>query len=167
MPERETGMTPAREHRGQLTRRGGSPFASMQRLADEFDRLLADFGLGRSWPSWSLGETGGMWAPDVDVVQKHDQFTVRVDLPGLKKDEISVEIADGALTLQGERKRDHEEEREGVYRRERSYGAFYRTIALPPGTTTDQVKATFKNGVLEIRLPAAPGATGRPVEITG
>ena len=166
MPERETGMTPAREHRGQLTRRGGSPFASMQWLADEFDRLLADFGLGRSWPSWSLGETGGMWAPDVDVVQKHDQFTVRVDLPGLKKDEISVEIADGALTLQGERKRDHEEEREGVYRRERSYGAFYRTIPLPEGAITEQAKASFKDGVLEVTMPAPPSGKGRRLEIS-
>jgi len=59
-----------------------------------------------------------------------------------------------------------EEERDGVYRAERSYGAFYRTVALPPGTASDQAKASFKDGVLEIRMPAAPGAKGRPLAIS-
>jgi HSP20 family protein len=76
-------------------------------------------------------------------------------------------VAEDAITIHGERHRAQEEERDGVYRSERNYGAFYRTIALPAGTMTDQAKASFKNGVLEIRMPAAPSAEGHSLEIAG
>ena len=84
----------------------------------------------------------------------------------MKRDEVSVDITDDAVTIQGERKREKEEEREGYYRSERSYGSFCRVVPLPEGAITEQAKATFKDGVLEIAMPAPPTSTkGRRLEI--
>jgi HSP20 family protein len=99
-------------------------------------------------------------------LQKNNELTIRADLPGLKRDEVSVEVGDNAVTIQGERKREHEEEREGYYRTERSYGSFYRVIPLPQGAISDQAKASFRDGVLEITMPAPPMSKGRRLEIT-
>jgi len=174
MAERQTAMTPSREERRPgLSRPGGwwssSPIHALQRMADEMDRMFEDFGFGgRGWLTAQSGRTGGarMWAPDVDVFQKNNELTVRADLPGLKRDEITVGITDDALTIEGERKHEHEEEREGVYRTERSYGSFRRVIPLPEGAMADQAKANFKDGVLEITMPAPPSSKGRRLEIS-
>ena len=178
MAEKQTAMTPSREERRTGLSRPyavTSPFRSLQRFADEMDRVFEDFGFGRSWlsPSWRESGFGGGrerelggFAPQVDVFQKNNELTIRADLPGLKKDEVSVEVTDDAVTIQGERKREHEEEREGFYRSERSYGGFYRVIPLPEGAITDQAKADFRNGVLEITMPAPPKSQGRRIEIT-
>ena len=107
-----------------------------------------------------------MWAPEVEVFQKNNELTIKADLPGLNKDEVSVELTDDAVTILGERKRHQEEEREGLYRSERSYGSFYRVVPLPEGAITEQAKANFQNGVLEITMPAPPASKGRRLEIT-
>ena len=93
---------------------------------------------------------------------------VKADLPGLKKEDVKIDITDDAITIQGERRSEHQEEREGVYRSERSYGSFYRVVPLPEGAMTDQAKATFNNGVLEITMPAPPEQVtrGRRLEIS-
>jgi HSP20 family protein len=102
------------------------------------------------------------------VFHRSNEFVVRADLPGLSKDDVKVDVTDDRITIQGERKREHEEEREGVYRSERTYGSFSRVIPVPEGTITDQAKATFKDGVLEIVMPAPPEQVrrGRRLEIT-
>jgi HSP20 family protein len=105
------------------------------------------------------------WAPDIDVFQKNNELTIRADLPGLKREDVTVEITDDSVYIQGERRREHEEEREGYYRSERSYGSFSRLIPLPDGAITEQAKATFKDGVLEITMPAPPESKGRRLEI--
>ena len=145
-----------------------NPFQGLQRFADEMERVFGDFGLSRRWfntPSWR--ETfSQMWTPNVDVFQKDDQLTIRVDLPGLKKEEVSADITDDAIVIQGERRRESEDEREGYYRSERTYGSFCRTIPLPQGAITEEAKATFRDGVLEITLPAPPTSKGRRLEIS-
>jgi HSP20 family molecular chaperone IbpA len=118
MAERQTAMTPTREERrlgsSRPTGWGGSPFRTLQRMADEMDQMFENFGLGRRWSSPLWGETGmEAWAPDIDVFQKNNELTIRADLPGLKRDEVSVEVTDDAITIQGERKQEKEEEREG------------------------------------------------------
>jgi HSP20 family protein len=108
-------------------------------MADDMDRMFEEFGFGRPWgrPLWR--ETGAEgWAPDVDVFQKDNQLTIQADLPGLKQNEVTVEVTEDAVTIQGERKREHEEKREGFFRSERSYGSVYRVIPLPEGAITDQ-----------------------------
>jgi HSP20 family protein len=107
------------------------------------------------------------WAPEVEVSQQNNELVVRADLPGLKKDDIHIDVTDNAITISGERRQEHETERGGIYRSERTYGSFYRVIPLPEGAITDQAKATFTNGVLEVRLPAPPEQVtrGRRLEI--
>lgn len=146
---------------------GISPFRTLERFADEVTRIFDDFGLGRGWGRVPASGDLITWAPRVDVTQHNDELLIRADLPGLEKDDVKVNIAEDSITIHGERHRAQEEQRDGVYRSERNYGSFYRTVALPAGTKTDQAKASFKNGVLEIRMPAAPSVQGRPLEIAG
>ena len=167
MAERRSDLTPARFERGLgLGRPRGrelSPFIGLQRLADEMDRVFEGFGIGRPWAG---SAEGWGWAPQIEVFQKNNELTIRADLPGLRRDDLNVEITDDAVHIQGERKLEREEEREGYYRSERSYGSFNRVIPLPEGAIGDQAKATFKDGVLEITMPAPPGSRGRRLEIT-
>jgi len=79
---------------------------------------------------------------------------IRADLPGLSKDDVNVEMNDDAITISGERRNENEEQREGYYRSERSYGSFYRQIPLPEGVNPKDAQATFRDGVLEITLKA-------------
>jgi len=155
----------------------GSPFSFMRRFGEEMDRLFDDFGFGRGWlaPSFGrdffpagfgdFGRTG--WSPQVEVFEREGQFVVRADLPGLTKDDVKVEVADGALTISGERKSEHDEKGEGFYRSERSYGSFYRQIPLPEGVNADEAQATFNSGVLEISMQAPQRQSrSRRLEIT-
>jgi HSP20 family protein len=147
----------------------------MDRFVNEMDRVFDDvFGggwltprFGRSWlrSPWRSDLEG--WAPELEVFHRNNELVVRADLPGLTKDDIKVDVTEDRITLQGERKREHQEEKEGVYRSERSYGSFYREIPLPEGTITEQAKANFKDGVLEITMPAPPEQVrrGRRLEI--
>jgi len=142
------------------------PFRTLERFDEEVNRIFDDFGLGRGGTRVSGYEGAMTWAPRVDVSQHKGELIIRADLPGVDKDEVKINMTEDTVTIHGERHRAQEEERDGVYRSERSYGAFYRSVALPPGTASDQAKASFKDGVLEIRMPAAPGAKGRPLPIS-
>jgi HSP20 family protein len=161
-----------------LTRREptrvANAFGALERLADEMDRVFDDFGLGRSWlaPRWNRNWPGAslrgadLWAPQIEVHQRNNEIVVRADLPGMKKEDVSIEVTDNDITISGERRQEEESERGGIYRSERSYGSFCRTIPLPDGAMTDQARATFTNGVLEIAMPAPPPETrGRRLEI--
>jgi HSP20 family protein len=93
---------------------------------------------------------------------------VRADLPGLRKEDVTVEISDDSLTIQGERRDEHEEEREGLFTSERTYGSFYRVVPLPEGAIPDSGKASFKNGVLEVTVEAPPRevSRGRRIDVS-
>ncbi len=142
------------------------PVRTLERFAEEVNRIFDDFGLGRGGARASGYEGAMTWAPRVDVSQHKGELIIRADLPGVDKDDVKINVAEDTVTIHGERHRAQEEERDGFYRSERSYGAFYRSVALPPGTASEQAKASFKDGVLEIRMPAAPGAKGRPLAIS-
>jgi HSP20 family protein len=139
-----------------------SPFHMFDRFAEEMDRVFDDFGFGRRWMrphfsyNWLRPGREEEWMPKLDMFQRNNELVVRTDLPGLTKDDVKVEVTEDKITIQGERKKEFKEEKEGVYRTERSYGSFYREVALPEGAMTDQAKATFKDGVLEIAMPAPP-----------
>ena len=171
MAEKGSAITPTGEqHR--LARRtssewGQNPFAALQRLADDVDRMFNDFALRRGKggaPLWS-GTESGMWAPEIEVFQRADQLVIKADLPGLSKEDLSIEVTDDAVTIEGERKTERKDEREGYYRTERSYGTFCRVIPLPDGAITGDAKANFRDGVLEITMPAPPASKGRRLEI--
>ena len=145
-------------HRGdQLIRRDWpsfGPFSMMRRFADEMDRMFEDFGL----PGWErFGRSTAMerFSPQVDMIERDGKLVVRADLPGMTKDDVTVEVTDDAVVIDGERKYEHEQKEGGVYRSERSYGRFHREIPLPEGVKTENATANFKNGVLEVTLDAS------------
>jgi HSP20 family protein len=146
-----------------------NPTSMLRRMAEDMDRLFATFGLdtaglgaspfrstGLDRDLWQGGSalSQAAWSPQVEVLRRGDQLVVRADLPGLEKDDVNVEIDDGVLTISGERSEQREENRDDFYRSERSYGQFYRAIPLPDGVDTEAVEASFKDGVLEVTLPA-------------
>jgi len=154
----------------------GDPFEFMSRVSTEldrtFNRLWRDFGLQRrrSWLPQNLfgGRTDrGIWAPRIEAFQKDDKFIVRAELPGIEKDNVEIELLDDSLTIRGQRREEHEEEREGYFHSERQYGEFYRTVPLPEGAIGESAKATFRDGILEVTMQAAPSETrrGRRLEI--
>lgn len=133
---------------------GFGPLAMMRRMQEDIDRV---FGGGQH----------SDWVPAVEAFQRGSEFVVRADVPGLSRDDLSVEMGDDALTICGERKLDHEEERDGVYRSERSYGSFCRVVPLPEGAVAESAKANFKDGVLEVivQAPSHEVRRGRRIEI--
>jgi HSP20 family protein len=145
-----------------------TPFDLMQGLSREMDRLFGDFGLRRRWPSMPLTQPDETaWAPDLEMIEDGGKLQVRLDLPGLKKEDVKVDVTDDMLVVQGERRQQQETTEKGYYRSERTYGRFYRSVALPEGARPDTAKATFADGVLEILMdtsaPQAPAA--RRIEI--
>jgi len=133
-----------------------SPFAAMRRFAEHMERT---FGSGQS----RFGEEG-VWSPAIDVSQSGGQLKVHAELPGLTKDDVKLEIDDDSLVIRGERKREHEEQQGGYRRSERFYGTFYRRLPLPEGANTEQARAQFNNGVLEITVPV-PAERSRSREV--
>jgi HSP20 family protein len=125
----------------------------MRRFADEMDRLFEGFGLPSTERSggWSLSDR---FSPNVDIFERDGKIVIRADVPGLTKDDVKVDVTEDAVLIEGERKYEHEESEQGVYRTERSYGHFRREIPLPEGAKTDTASATFKNGVLEVTIEA-------------
>jgi HSP20 family protein len=93
------------------------------------------------------------WVPAMDLVEQNDELVLRADLPGLDRDDVTIEVKDNALTVTGERKAEHEEKAEGFHRVERAYGSFSRSLTLPEGIDADAVTAEFDKGVLEVRIP--------------
>ena len=141
-----------------LTALAATPFAFMRRFGEEMDSLFADFGIGRGWLAPIEKGTNlaqGLWSPQVEMFERGKDIVVRADLPGLTTDDVNVEVADNGITIEGERKNENNEEGEGYYRSERTYGKFYRRVPLPHGVKADDAQATFSNGVLEITMPAA------------
>ena len=138
------------------------PFSLMNNFRSEMERMFEDFGFGGlSFPRQAGPQgTGFDWTPQTEVFKRDDQLVVRADLPGLSKDDIDVNIENDRITIKGERKSEHEENKQGVFRSERSYGSFFRAIPLPEGTDAEQAKANFKDVVLEVTMPVTEERTG-------
>jgi HSP20 family protein len=150
-------------------RASGDPFALLRKMTAELDRTFDDPFFSFRWPAFqgvTVPETVA-WSPKVDVFEKENRLFTRVDLPGVKKENVKVEVDNGQLVLTGERKEEKEEKKDNVYRTEREYGTFYRVVPLPEGVKPEEVKATFADGVLEVSvpLPARIEPTVKKVEI--
>jgi len=128
------------------------PFREIATLQNEMSRLMNTFSGGGN------GESTRGWVPAVDVWETDEEIVYAFDLPGIPEHKISVEFEDGALTVSAERERTQEVSDDKLYRFERRFGTFSRTIGLPQGTTEDGIKADYRNGVLEIhvRKPEEP-----------
>lgn len=106
----------------------------------------------------------GLWQPAVDLLDKKDKLVVKVELPGVDKEDVKISLTENNLTIQGEIKKDEEVKKEDYYYRERAYGNYARTIALPIEVDKEKINAKFKDGVLEITMPKKPEV--QPKEIT-
>lgn len=121
----------------------------------------------------SIGETmtrnifGGFWQPSIDVVERPEEFIVRANLPGMNRDDVELTVENNSLIIRGEAKREEVREDEHYYRRERRFGSFMRTIPFHGKIKADQVRASFKDGVLEVLLPKeeVTSPRGRKIEI--
>lgn len=148
----------------------GDPFANLwSGFTRDMDRWFRDAGGARRHWLWRGGDRSQTWMPDIETFHRDDQFIVRADLPGMKKEDVTVQLTDDALTIEGERRHEQVEQHEGFYHSERTYGRFYRTVPLPDGAIADSAQATFVNGVLEVTIQAPPRevSRGRRLEIAG
>jgi HSP20 family protein len=166
------------QHSGSLTPYSSfeeGPFAMMRRLSDEMDRLFEGFGIGRGlFPSFGRGtgavQRGGdlqsLWSPRVEMFERGNKLVVALDLPGIDRNDVEVNVDQDGITIQGERRQENTTNERGFYRSERSYGRFHRHIPLPEGVNPDSAQATFHDGVLEIETDAPqPQSHGRKLEI--
>ena len=111
------------------------------------------------------GNGGALWAPAVDIVDEKDAIKVKADLPGMKKDEVEVNLENDVLTIKGEKKEEKEIKEKDFIRSERYYGSFYRSFSLPTGVDAAKVNAVYKDGVLEITLPKKEGAKPKQIKV--
>jgi HSP20 family protein len=140
-----------------------SNWSSSDRLAslrDEMNRLF-DF----SWPSRDTGLFSG-WSPTLDVLDDKDNLVVKVELPGLKKEEINLSLHDGVLTISGERKREVEKKEGETFRSERYFGKFQRSVTLPAAVDSGKVNASYKDGILTVELPKAEEAKPKQIAVS-
>ena len=140
------------------SRQQGS-YGQLSRLRNEIDRLFEspfDFGMSDLFQGW---------LPPVEIGEDKDQFVVTVELPGMNPNEIETTVHENMLTISGERKQEQKEGEGETYRSERFYGRFQRTIALPQGVDPNKIEATYKDGVLTLRLPKTEQAKPKQIQI--
>jgi HSP20 family protein len=131
------------------------PFTELADIRSRFDRMLSE-----------IGDGDRDWAPAIDVMRDEDRLVVHADVPGFKADEIEIQFADDTLTMAGKHEETKQEKKNGFVRRERRYGAFSRSLALPAGVDAKKIKASTKDGVLEVTVPLPKAAAAEPVKIT-
>lgn len=135
---------------GALTRRD-----SFDEMRTRFDRLLDE-----------LDGRERAWIPAIDVERKDDNLVLHADVPGIKPEEVKIEVADDVLTISGEHEESKEEKDKSYVRRERRYGSFSRSMALPPGVNAKEIKATTHDGVVDVTIPLPEEPKQEPVTIT-
>jgi len=142
-----------------------TPWSSFGRLSDlreEIDRLFEA-------PLAELSRTSNLlsgWTPSLDVYEQKDNFVVKAELPGMRKEDINVSLHDGSLSISGERKSDSKHEDEEVYRAERFFGRFQRTVTLPAPVAADKVAAQYKDGILTVTLPKTEEAKPKQIDVS-
>ena len=139
------------------------PFRDLLTLQDRMDRLFEE-SLSRN-KVFEQSLASGLWSPAVDIYETENEIILKAELPGLKKEDVSIEVTDDSLTLSGERSFEKDVKEENYHRIERSYGSFSRTFSLPSTVDRDNVIAKFNDGILEIHIPKAEKSTARVIEI--
>lgn len=140
-------------------------FNELEEMRKDMEEVFGSRSFGGRFPALRLTEQEP-WTPSIDMFQRGNELVVRADLPGLDPKDIRVTMENDVLTIEGERKHEKEVKDENFYRREATFGKFLRRMSLQPGLKPEAMKATYKNGVLEVRLPRveAPAAKQIPIE---
>jgi HSP20 family protein len=177
MAEKESKVEAKEEKSGKavsVQRAALAPFKGFEERFEQMerfmDRMMGGFSpsrwmrpFERDWPAWS--EAGEFRAPAVDLIDRENEILVRAELPGAKKEDISISLAADSITIQAQSSKEATEEKGDYRRREISSSAFSRSMWLPVEVDTDAAKAVFKDGVLEVTLPKTAAAKGRNVPI--
>ena len=158
--------------KGELVRRG-----EVDRMIDRFDQMMAEVwrrpfsGLFPSFPSplrpsrALFRESLSLGVPAVDLYEEEDEVVLKAEVPGLSKEDLKIDLSDSTLTISGEKKKEEEIKEEDYTYSERAYGSFSRSLQLPCAVKADKVKATFKDGILEVKLPKTEDAKKRHVTV--
>jgi HSP20 family protein len=141
-----------------------NPYRDMMNVRDEMNRVFNEFfGHGsQEEGTWYAGA----WSPPVDIYETDEALIMKAELPGFSKDDISIELKENTLVMKGERKRQDEVKEGNYHRTERVYGAFQRSFLLPTTVEPDKVKASYKDGILELHLPKVPAAQPKRIAVS-
>ncbi len=139
------------------------PTRALSRLREDMNRLMEDF-FGETLETPAFTE--GLLMPTVDVIDRPHEILVRAEIPGVEKDQLKVNAAPESVTLDATIRKEHEEKGESFIRRERRIGSFHRVIPLPAEVKPNEVKATYRDGVLEVTLPKTETAKTQAVQVT-
>jgi HSP20 family protein len=135
-----------------------NPMRSLITIPREIERFFDDFGLRL--------DSDRVWNPSVDISESEEGFELKADLPGMKKEDINIEYKENVLSISGEKSHVDEKENKSFHRMERSYGKFERSFRLPSHIKADEIKASFKNGVLSVKVPKAEEAKAKEIAVS-
>ncbi len=139
------------------------PYGAVASLQDSINKLFQDaFSRANIDEDFALSA----WKPVVDIFDKDDAIVIHAELPGVKKENVAIEVKDNVLTLRGERTESKEIKEDKYYRKERTFGSFHRAFTLPAAVNPDSIRATFKDGVLEIEIPKPEEQKPKQVKIS-
>jgi HSP20 family protein len=144
-----------------------NPYTDMGTLRSSMDRFMDRFFADFGRPVEGDDYAGQTFSPAVDIKETQKEYLVTAEVPGIKKEDIHIEVADNLLTLKGERKFEKEDKNESYHRVERSFGAFTRTFTLPTSVKTEAIEAKFHDGLLSVRIPKAEEKVPKKIEIKG
>ncbi len=139
------------------------PLRDIVSIQDEMNQLFDDF-FGRTPKRWFRPEEG-LWTPNVDVSETKDEIVLTAEMPGMKKEDITLSVQDNVITLSGEKKSEEEKKDANFYRLERSFGSFCRSFTLPTPVEAEKIKASFKDGILKVTLPKSEKVKPKEIPI--
>jgi HSP20 family protein len=142
-----------------------TPMGNVQSFQQEMNRMFNDYFRGGNAEEAASGVS--TWTPPVDIHETDDALVIKAELPGISKDDVSIDVHQNTLTLRGQRKHEAEVKQGNYHRVERAYGTFQRSFVLPTMIDQEKVRATFKDGVLELHLPKSEAAKPRRIAIHG
>ncbi|MEW6166622.1 MAG: Hsp20/alpha crystallin family protein [Pseudomonadota bacterium] len=159
------------ESRPLAVQRGGRESAPLWRLHDEIDRVFDDFFRGFGFPGllagddWPRLEPAQLLRPQLDIAESKNAYEISVEVPGVEQNDLELSVNDGVLSIRGEKRQEKRENGDRFHRVERSYGAFQRELSLPADADTDRIEASFRNGVVRIRVPRRADAVAESKRI--
>lgn len=140
--------------------RGWDPFRELEEMSTRLNRVF-----GRSYPMSREAMTAFDWAPSINVSETPNAYVLKAELPGVKKDDVKLQLQDGILTISGERRYEQDHKDEKVHRVETAYGSFMRSFSVPEDASADAIEANYKDGMLTVKMPKlAPDQKKKPLK---